>query len=568
MIEISRRQMLGLMGASGAVALGCSDDPAPAPADAAVVDANEAGASDVTDAGVTDLGAPEDTGVDAGRDVFTGDADGRSGVFLHGVASGDPLTTAVILWTRVTLAPGATAPVEVTWELSTTVDFTSLTGTGTFTTNADRDWTVKVDATGLAAATTYYYRFRAMGMTSPIGRTRTAPEGMAARARFAVVSCSSMAHGFFHVYRNVASRLDLDAVLHLGDYIYEYGNGEYGEVRVYDPPHEIVTLGDYRRRYAHYRRDADLRAAHQQHPFVCIWDDHEFANNAYADGAENHMPMTEGEWRARKAAAMRAYAEWMPLRDQMDGRIFRRLPYGDLADLVMLDTRIWARPEQAGSGPDASAIINDPMRTLLGNDQERWLQEQLTTTRARWKVVGQQVMMGQLPLIVNDDQWDGHTAARQRFFDLLRAMMVNDVVVLTGDIHTTWAIDLAEAPTDATRYDPTTGRGALAVEFVVPGISSPGFPPNLANLASAVQRMAPHMKFVDLTKRGYGVLDLTPARCQMAFFHLADVTDPTDRSESFAGAFSTVPGRNHLERDSMAAAAPASPHAAAPAEPA
>ena len=569
MTEISRRQMLALMGSTGAVALGCSDDPTPAPADAAAVDASDAGPGDAgpKDVGPTDLGAPEDAGVAAGRGVFTGAAAGRAGVLLHGVASGDPLTTAVILWTRVTLAAGATAPVEVTWELSTTVDFMAVAAMGTFTTNADRDWTVKVDATGLTAGTTYYYRFRAMGMTSPIGRTRTAPEGMAARARFAVMSCSSMAHGYFHAYRNVAARLDLDAVIHLGDYIYEYGNGEYGEVRVYDPPHEIVSLSDYRRRYAHYRRDADLRAAHQQHPFVCIWDDHEFTNNAYADGADNHMPMTEGEWRARKMAAMQAYREWMPLRDQMDGRIFRRLPYGDLLDLVMLDTRVWARPEQAGSGPDASAVINDPMRTLLGNDQEMWLQEQLTTTRARWKIVGQQVMMGQLPLIVNDDQWDGHTAARGRFFSLLRTMMVNDVVVLTGDIHTSWAIDLTEAPNDAARYDPTTGRGSLAVEFVVPGISSPGFPPNLANLASAVMRMAPHMKFVDLTRRGYGVLDVTPTRCQAAFYHLADVTDPDNRTETFAGAFSTVPGRNHLERDSMAAAAPMSPPAAAPAEP-
>ena len=561
---LTRRELLQCVGAAGLVAAGCSDDPAQAGADAAVSDLGM-GSDGGADAGFD--ASEADVGVDAGRDVLRGDAETRSGtVFLHGVASGDPMPGAVILWTRVTLPAGMTGDVVVTWEIARTVDFAAIVAMGTFTTTAARDHTVKVDATGLTAGTTYYYRFRANGMTSPVGRTRTAPSGTVDRARLAVISCASMAHGYFHVYRALSRRLDLDAVLHLGDYIYEYGNEQYGDVREYDPPMEIVSLSDYRRRHAHYKRDADLRAAHQQHPFITVWDDHEFANNSWEGGAENHTPMTQGDWAARKAAAEQAYFEWMPIREQSDGRIYRRLQFGSLLDLVMLDTRIWGRQLQTtGMNPP----FNDPMRTILGAAQEQWLQEQITTSRATWKVVGQQVMMGQLPQFLNTDAWDGYPAARTRFFSLLRSMQINDVVVLTGDIHSSWAMDLTETPTNTATYDPATGRGSLAVEFVCPAITSPGFPPGIVT-TTALSLLArnTHMKYFDLVRRGYVILDVTQTRLQGAFFHFEHGTTflPDATTDGFSGAFSTVPGRNHLERDSMAALAPADAPAAAPAE--
>jgi alkaline phosphatase D len=566
MSNLTRRELLQCVGATGLVAAGCSDDPVTPVADAAASDLG-GGPDAGFDAGTEPVDAGADAGADAARDIPRADAETRAGLFLHGVASGDPLSDAVILWTRVTLPEGMSGDVAVTWEISRTVDFAVVASMGSFTTSAARDYTVKVDATGLTAATTYYFRFRANGMTSPVGRTRTAGTGAVDRVRLAMVSCSSMGHGFFHAYRAISRRLDLDAVVHLGDYIYEYGNDQYGGVRAYDPPTEIRSLADYRRRHAHYKRDADLRAAHQQHPFITIWDDHEFADNAWKGGALEHDPATEGAWSERKAAAEQAYFEWMPIREQAgDRRIYRRLQFGSLVDLVLIDTRIWGRQQQTmGMNPP----FNDPARTLLGAEQEQWFLGQVMTSRATWKLVGQQVMMGQLPQFLNTDAWDGYPAARARFFSLLRTMMVDDVVVLTGDIHSSWAMDLTETPTDVAAYDPMTGRGSLAVEFVTPAITAPGFPPGVVtNAANGLLPNNRHMKYWDLVRRGYVILDITPARLQGAFFHYEHGATfvPEAATETFSAAWSTMPGRNHLVRDSMAAAARADAPAAAPAE--
>lgn len=549
MPELSRRSLLLGAASAAALAAGCDDGPAPA-TDAA------------TDLGPEDVPAV-DTGVDAGPMV---EPDPRPySAFLHGVASGDPLPDAVILWTRVSPRPGVDPPasIDVAWEVASDAAFTMRVAQGTFTTRADRDWTVKVDATGLMAGRTYFYRFRALDFTSPVGRTRTAPTGSVARLRFGVVSCASLAHGYFHAYRALARRLDLDAIIHLGDYIYEYATGRYGLIRGYEPAHEIVRLDDYRKRYAQYHRDANLRAVHQQFPMIAIWDDHEFADNAYADGAENHMPMTEGPWADRKRAAMQAYREWMPIREQPDGRIFRRLRYGDLADLVMLDTRIWARPRQIEV---ADAGLDDPARTLLGAEQERWLTEQVTTSTARWKVLAQQVMVGQLYVFLNFDQWDGHPAARNRVFNLLRSMMVPNVVVLTGDIHSSWAMDLTDDPRNPMSYDRATGRGSIAVEFVVPAVTSPGFPPQLERTTPDIVAAAPHLKFADIVRRGYVILDVTPARVQAAYYHYEDITRPEPATERFTAALSTLHTENRLRRDMEAAPAPMDAPPGAPPE--
>lgn len=537
----TRRSILKVAGALGIAAAipGCGDDDAPIPTpDGGMPDAG------MLDGGPPDAGPPPPTGP-----------------FRHGVASGDPLPTAVMLWTRVTPENPATAgDVMVEWELASDTAFATIVTSGMFTTNAARDFTVKVEATTLTAATTYYYRFRALSETSAIGRTKTAPTGSVSRLRFAVAACSSYAHGYFLGYREIAKRLDLDAVLHLGDYIYEYGTGEYGDVREYDPPDEIISLSDYRRRYAHYRLDADLREAHRQHPWITTWDDHETANDAWRDGAENHQA-DEGAYADRKAAAAQAYAEWMPIRDQTDtAKIWRSLVYGDLAEIVLLDSRRWARDLQATGVDDPT--LTSPTRQLLGADQETFLNERLTTTAAQWKLVAQQIVMSPFPIFLNTDAWDGYPAARTRLYDVLETNAIDDVLVLTGDIHMSIAADLARNPTAPADYDPATGRGSLAVELVAPGISSPGVTRGIAmSLETRVRTMAPHAKAWNLWQRGYYVLDLTPARAQGAWFVFPDVARPTGE-QAFAFAVATAAGANHLVTEDTPATDAAAPAAA------
>lgn len=546
--QVSRRDaMRGLFTVSAAALVGCGGE---SPPDASMTPDAPPG---------TDAFAATDAGTDTGPQWDAGPA--PTGTFQHGVASGDPFTDSVILWTRVS---EQTAPVSVDWEVSATPDFATLVTMGSFDTDASRDFTVKVEATGLGAGTTYYYRFRLAGTTSPIGRTRTAPEGSVDRLRFVICSCSSYAHGFFHGYRHIAERADLDAVVHLGDYIYEYGTGQYGSVREYDPPHEILTLDDYRRRYRHYRLDADLQAAHRQHPFLTVWDDHETADNSWAMGAENHDG-AEGSWNDRLAAASQAYREWMPFRESLEGerlRLYRTLRYGNLVDLILLDTRIWARDEQAMGATDPA--IMDDSRTLLGTDQEAWLFEQLRTSTAQWKVLCQQVMMAQLPLFLNTDAWDGYPGQRERLLSFLADNPTgerNDVIVLTGDIHSSWASDLTSDPVDPVLYTPDTGEGSLAVEFVCPGISSPGAGMALEDiLRRRLPTEGPHIKYFDLYRRGYIVLDLDTSRAQAAWFHIADVTSIAGSEQSFSAAWETATGTNHL----VESTSPAMPRTDAP----
>ncbi|HMI87584.1 MAG TPA: alkaline phosphatase D family protein [Polyangiaceae bacterium] len=508
-----------------------------------------------------DSGEPE--GGDAGaKDASTGDvpppdSDTSKKLFQHAVASGDPLPDAVILWTRITT--DATLDVKVRWQIATDTVFTKIVATGETTTNGDRDHTVKVDVTGLSPATTYYYRFIALDGSSPIGRTRTAPQGGVSRLRFAVVSCASYAHGYFHAYRSIAKRLDIDAVLHLGDYIYEYGSGQYGAARPYEPASEILSLQDYRTRHGYYRKDPDLQAIHRQHPFIAVWDDHEVADDSWSDGAANHTEAAEGAWSDRKAAAQRAYNEWMPIREpDAPKKIYRTIKYGDLAELIMLDTRSWGREKQVVFKTDPAT--SDPNRQLLGADQEAWLKEKLTTSTSKWKLIGQQVMMGQLDAVFIPDSWDGYPTARQRFFDILKNNKVNDAVVLTGDIHSSWAINLTPDPNDTSVYDRNTGQGALAVEFVTPAVSSPG----LGLPLEALLLTTPHIKHVNLSLRGYTVLDVTPERVQSAWY-VYDTPEQPMVTESFAAAFATYAGQNRLTRETAAASPPANPPPAAPA---
>jgi alkaline phosphatase D len=482
---------------------------------------------------------------------------GSEAVFRHGVASGDPLRDRVVLWTRVT--PGVPDEiVDVGWMLARDARMSRVFASGSVRTSAARDYTVKLDAVALEPGATYYYRFSARGARSAIGRTRTLPARPTARARLATVSCANLPFGFFNVYGRIAARRDLDAVVHLGDYLYEYENGRYGGRnegdgrpldRVPFPNREIVTLDDYRARYAQYREDSDLQAAHRQHAFIAVWDDHEFANNAWRDGAQNH-DAAEGSWTERRAAALRAWLEWMPVREAPgpDYRLYRQFAFGDLADLMMLDTRIEGRDVQAPR-TDTSAL-EKPSRHILGTAQEEWLFESLrdSTAAARpWQILGQQVMLApQVPrgsAAVNSDSWDGYRAARDRLFDAAAAAKTRHLVVLTGDVHSSWAYDVARDPFDRKSYDPATGAGAMGIEIVTPSVTSPtGLRDDqLAALMSA----RPHLKYVSGAHRGYTVIDITRDRLQADWWYVPSIVERT-ASEQFGKGMVSEAGRPHL----------------------
>jgi len=460
--------------------------------------------------------------------------------FLHGVASGDPTSDSVLLWTRVT--PLDSGPVSGSFEVFESLDSLELAepvAWGSFTTDEARDYTVKVDAEQLSPGTTYYYRFQCEGATSPIGRTRTAPKGALERSRLLVFSCAAYAAGYFHAYRTAALRADIDLCVHLGDYIYEHGNAEFGNTRSYDPPDETLTLADYRRRYAHYRLDPDLQAVHQQFPFVTIWDDHEVANDAWRDGAENHQ-IDEGAYAERKRAAQQAYFEWVPVRELERGRVHRSFSHGDLIDLVLLDTRHWGRDIQVGSDdPD----LLDEDRSILGADQEQWLEDTMLASNARWRLLCQQVMVTSLPLgIVNTDAWEGYPANRDRLYGLIQSNALDNVVILTGDIHMSWAFDVV--PEGAQAYDPSSGEGSIAVELVAPSVTSPSVDQGPGETLAEAALEEPHVRLAQLWKRGYLLLDIDHERLQAEWYLFDRVDGPAD--EEFFAALKVQSGETFL----------------------
>lgn len=536
--------------------------------------------------------------------------DQRLKPFYHGVASGDPLADRVIIWTRVTTEkPG---PVNVRYLLATDPTFApaSVVKRGSVRTNADKDYTVKVDVTGLMPATTYYYYFSTGNSNSIVGRTRTAPaQAEADQLRLAVVSCSNYQAGYFNAYGAIARRKDLDAVIHLGDYIYEYGGGEgtYGyspsrPERRNIPDTEILTLADYRTRYSLYRLDPDLRAAHQQHPFLPIWDDHESANDAYEHGAENHNE-GEGSWEERKLISKKVYFEWMPIRDQVDKKLYRNIRYGNLADIILVDTRLEARDEQIGDVNNPALYA--PERTLLGKTQKQWLLEQLQQSTAKWKILANQVIfsefhvgwaanaqLGQSPQSLESqflDIWDGYPAERNSLIDALSANNIQNTIILTGDFHATFAFDVAKFPSafsvqdplNAARkmgYDPETAQGSVAVEFATPSVTSANFDENLAQAAGSVQagkalsdqfeyqinhplpapapynvNPNPHMKYVDLDQHGYFILDLKADRAQADWYFMHTILEK-NQAEAFGKGLFTLDGTQRLQFAPSAAA--------------
>lgn len=438
--------------------------------------------------------------------------------FYHGVASGDPLSNSVILWTRFTDDTLSLDSVKIEWRIATDTNMINVVNSGEGYTNEDKDWTFKVDAGGLFPNTYYFYDFKAQNHYSIRGRTKTAPTGDVDSVRFAVVSCSNWQHGYFNAYRHLVMRNDFDCVLHLGDYIYEYEEGEYTaniNNRSHQPTNEIVSLEDYRIRYSQYHLDKDLRDLHQQYPFIMVWDDHESADNAYKDGAENHTQGTEGTWVDRKNNSAQAYHEWLPIRTpDLTNRIkiYRKFEWGDLINLNMLDTRLIARTEQNNS-------YSDPNKTLLGTEQYNWLTNNLQTSTARWNIIGQQVMIAPLEAFgipVNNDQWDGYKYERNKLFNFITNNGINNLVVLTGDIHTSWVNDI---PLD--NYNASGCQNSIGVEYVVTSVTSKSA--SLSAGTSIIKFANPHIQYVDIIKKGYMILDVSKTKIQGDYYYLNDV---------------------------------------------
>ncbi|WP_313561440.1 alkaline phosphatase D family protein [Diaphorobacter nitroreducens] len=529
-----------------------------------------------------------------------GDDDAPAVQFAHGVASGDPLADRVMLWTRVTPPADFSAEIPVQWEVASDAAFASIVARGEVRTSAARDYTVKVDATGLKPATAYHYRFKAFEATSPTGRTRTLPTGSVAQVKLAVFSCANYPAGYFNVYADAARRGDLDATVHLGDYLYEYGQGGYASgnaaalSRLSQPANEILSLADYRTRHAQYRTDADLQALHAAAPMIAVWDDHEIANDTWMNGAENHQA-AEGSFAARKAVALQAYHEWMPTRNAQPDVIYRSFAFGNLLALHMLDTRVVGRDAQVDyaaffkpGGFDAAgftAAVGNPARQLLGTAQTQWLQQQMAASSATWQMLGQQVLMGRMnipaPILMetlqpgsgvtvsryaaivakartapatltpeeqailaqpsipyNLDAWDGYQAARETVLGMARAMNKN-LVVLAGDTHNAWASELNDM-----------NGNPVGVEFATSSVSSPGFEEYLPNenpatLSAALLQLVEPLKYCDTARRGYMVVTATATECRAQWVYVNTITSRqfTTSAETTLAVQAGTPGR-------------------------
>lgn len=452
--------------------------------------------------------------------------------FYHGVASGDPLPDRVIIWTRVT--PETAVPtLQVRWEIAEDSSFASVYKSDTLSTTPARDYTVKVDVDALKPDHVYYYRFSAFGNNSITGRTKTAPVDAKDSLKFAVVSCANWEWGYFNAYDRIADRPVLDAVLHLGDYIYEYGTGRYGDTtigRINIPSHEIVSLHDYRTRYSQYRLDKGLRRVHQNHPFITIWDDHEIANNSYTAGAQNHQP-NEGDYEARKAAAKQVYYEWLPIREGSE--LYRSFSFGQLADLVMLDERLAGRTKPVDSLSDPR--YNSEERAMLGPDQLSWLESNLEKSKSTWRIIGNQVIVSEIdqsaayPKVPrNLDSWDGYPAERKKLIEFITSHNIKDVIFLTGDTHASWAI---EATTK-------TSRGPFGVEFGTTSISSANddeyhSPDTVKLMENVIMKTNPHVKYFNDRDHGYLLLTLYPDKVKSEWYYVETLRKP--ESKEFLG---------------------------------
>lgn len=460
--------------------------------------------------------------------------------FYHGIASGDPLKDRVIIWTRVTPDDISNITIAGTWKIATDNQMSNVITSGTFTTDTSKDFTVKIDVTGLQAQTYYYYQFYTGGIGSPIGRTKTAPGDTTTNARFGVVSCANLEAGFFNVYKAMNIRNDVDAVLCLGDYIYEYETGGYSPntatQRFWQPATETITLADYRARYSVYHLDPDLRRNHQLYPWIPIWDDHETANDSWKDGAENHNT-GEGNWQDRKNEGRQAYFEWLPIRQTNPSdpyQIYREITYGKTIDLIMLDTRLEGRDEQIGT---TGTSVNSTTRKMISDAQKIWMDDKLLNTTSKWKFLVQQVMMAPIKLLgipFNEDQWNGYPAERNNLSNFIVNNNINNFVVLTGDIHSSWANDLP-----LSNYSSSTGAGSWGVEFVTPSVTSPG---------GAVGFLSgSFIKYSEGSKKGFIILDVTSPKVQADWYYVNTI-DTSSSTHQVGASWYVLDTEKHLRQ--------------------
>jgi len=520
--------------------------------------------------------------------------------FTHGVASGDPLADRVVIWTRA-VSSGAD-DFYVLWLVATDPGMRQVITGGLAKASAGLDHTVKVDVGGLQSNTTYYYQFVYRRHRSPVGKTRTLARGHLERTRFAFVSCANHPKGYFHAYKSLAEMEDVEFILHLGDYIYEYGQDGYRtaanrflgrgqpRLRQLEPIHECVTLDDYRKRYALYRSDLNLQQLHRKKPFICIWDDHEIANNCWRSGAENHT-REEGDWTTRTEAAIRAYYEWLPIRESDSAELtaaYRSFALGDLARLVILETRLDGRDKQlnsealrtihegtTGDGEFPLDVTDEGrLRSMLGPEQKAWLRQEMTLAgeQQTWQLLGQQILFffqrapdfenstllteeqkkllmlgldlefgagtGELYALLGEtggpnpiaaDTWTGYPSARRELAELLA--QAPNPVLLTGDSHSSWAANL--------KLHFLGGDSVpIGVEFAGTSISSPGLeeelivitPQQIADLAVEASHADPagdELVYVDIERRGFVVLDVTHDRVAAEYYLLNTVLDST-----------------------------------------
>jgi alkaline phosphatase D len=501
-------------------------------------------------------------------------------VFAHAAASFEPTSAAVLLWTRL-----GRGEVQTDWVLTSDPELTSVVARGTATTDAARDHTVVVDVGELAPATSYWYQFAVGDERSPVGRTRTLPDGPVESFRIGTVSCANYSIAPLGVYRALAAR-EVDLVVHLGDYLYE--DDGHGGRRGHDPPHTAVTKGDYRRRLAQLRADPDLQALHLRHPMIAIWDDHDLADNAWRDGAKHHDSGRDGPWPVRVAAAAAARQEWVParLRDPNDPRlVWRSITIGDLAELILLDSRYVGRDLQAGT--EGAVPLHDPARSLLGEAQRRWLRERLADTARPWAIVANGVVVNSIELpwprplraangllpngyaildgrVMHDDQWDGYPAERERVSRWLadRGRAGGRSVLLSADVHSSWAF---RGPLDP------VGGAPVAVEFTTPAVSSAAMGrahyPGLWRLLDDAVNEMDHVTWAEVTARGYTILTLEPQQVtsEWWFVHPYD-EDPAEGAELGAVWVTTRPAwPPTLERVEQPTADPVRPGLPAPA---
>ncbi|KAI9179229.1 hypothetical protein H9P43_005892 [Blastocladiella emersonii ATCC 22665] len=480
--------------------------------------------------------------------------------FIHGAASGDPLADRVILWTKVT--PSTTKfPVKVNYEVSADRTFAadSIVKSGSVLTTDDVDWTVKVDVDGLKPQTTYFYRFFAGNAISRVGRTKTlpTPDTPVDMVRVAAISCSSMPHGYFHAHARIAEREDIDLVLELGDYIYEHPeskpikSGKLGGERAPQPSYQTFTLSDYRTRHSQYKRDKDTQALHLAHPMASIADDHETIDNASRDGAPKHDPKTQGDWKVRMAASTRAYFEYMPIRNEVDKqqyRMYRTFRFGNMADIIFADSRY--------DGRDLQAVGDINKRKIMSDKQEAWFHNELVSSKAKYRVIANQVMFAPIPhkilgyeIEITSDAWVGYPYNRNRLLNLMATKKLNDSLILTGDLHSSIASNIYS---DSLPYNKESGEGALMTEFVGPSVTSESSVFDnkvLSDMAGPVLKLVNKgAQWTDFYRHGYMVLQLTNEFARTEYWYVQDIKKLDGGREILGVVLESKRGSNRITK--------------------